>query len=271
MEPTVALNMAETSLRHLIRELLGDNWRSVPETPSTSSLERRRANAQESHPGRVVSQDLLDYTYIKNLQNIYKQERDRFAQVFSDMDMFETMLQVLVNYRNTPSHANQLMPYEADLVSGAAGYITNQITLWRNERDDDVSHYPRILSVVDNWGVELTPNGYDYSGGGNLFGNKLDVGQVVTFTCTASHPRGRPLKWYMHTGVRFMQFNTGYVQQVAGGESTLIQWLVEEEDVSTANHVIIWLVGESRFHRESEMGYDDQRAINYFVRPPLDA
>jgi hypothetical protein len=272
VEPTEALNMAEASLRHLMHEILGCQWLSVQGAPKPELLQQRLESAQASHTGRRVSHNLLDYTYIKELQTLYRQEHRRFGEVFRDKKTFEALLQLLVDYRNTPHHANPLMPYEADLVSGAAGYITNHITRWRNERDDLGSYYPTILSVVDNFGTVLTQSGWKSNpkhSGDYLYGPNLDVGQTVAFTCTGSHPRGRTLTWALSPGeLNEYHFSPDRAVVTAEGESAVLEWRVEDHDVSPSRPVLIHLIAQSRHHRWN--GCDDGRVIRYFVRPPLD-
>jgi hypothetical protein len=270
VEPTEALNMAESSLRHLVRSVLGDSWRDIEGLPSEETLTARRAGEVKSRPGvEVQTNNTLDYLYIKELRHIFLQRRREFGEVFSDKPTFDALLKLLSDYRNAPSHARPLQPFENALVVGASGYIVNNITKYRNDRDDTGSYYPVILSVTDNFGTELTygaqePQPFE----GLRSGPKLDVGQIVTFSGSGSDTRGRELTWELHiANMPYIPFDS-IPRARRTGTTVELDWTVTEDDVSARTLVEVRMASSGRHHLSGT--HDASRSCYYFIRPPLD-
>ena len=59
------------------------------------------------------------------------------------------LLKRLDNIRNAVGHSRPLLPFERDLLSGIAGQIRNQVTIYMSTQDEAGDIYPRIESVTD--------------------------------------------------------------------------------------------------------------------------
>ena len=274
VEATEALISAELSMRNLVREVLGDEWREVPGLPTDEVIQERRRGEASNRPGVRINEDPLDFLFIRELRSILSQRRNRFGEVFPNQARFNAVIDLLTEYRNTPFHARNLTWFERDLVSGASGYITAAITHWRNAQDvDDELDYPSIISVSDEWGNELR-HGTDPSSYGSDRSYEaisiLDIGQTVRFTCRGSDADGRPLQWrlYAENGL----YGSVAAQEV--GEVAELSFSTTAEMVRPRHTVVVTLsIADSEYpprhsYGITHNGYDDVRHGLYVVRRP---
>jgi len=104
-------------------------------------------------------------------------------------------------------------------------------------------------------------------------GGNLDVGQVVQFTCEGADVRGRDLIWQVRPGTNYHSIDSGEPWAEVRGNPAVLECRVTEEHVGPFRQVFVTVTTPSRYKRHDLPGggYDDARAIAYFVHPPAGA
>lgn len=267
MEPTEALAALEVGLRNLILERLGEYWLDVQGAPTRASLEGRRANEQSKRHGAVVSENLLDYTMTPDLGKMIFANWEAFAPVFPDRTRFEVLVNIVEDVRNTVAHSRELLPFERELLSGVAGYVSNSLALHRSSLEGPGSYYPLIESLTDHQGNDLS-----VAFNGVVGGNRLAVGDTVSIRGNSTPTRGLELVWKLRVGQGYYGMSAdSRTHTESRGNSVELLYTVGEEDVSEEFWLEVLLTTESRFHRHTQFvsqPYDDVKAFRYPVKPP---
>jgi hypothetical protein len=307
VEPTEALESIETALRLAIRHVMGDQWLQATGAPTEQALQQRRSNDNNRRDGVVVSDDLLSYAYTSELTSLIEANWTRFEPVFADRGRTAGYFRVVNDIRNAIAHARELVPFERDLISGIAGHLRNQVSLYRStQANPSARYYPLIESLTDSFG-RAAINGHL-----RTTMARLDVGQVLTFTGRAFNATGRLVQWIMYTlrGGPILSSDSSIAafdemmsmdvemlpeyedlspeekQQIvqnkineanpvlAEGDSVTFEYAVTEADVGEIFGIVVHItVANARYHRYGDVSfgtepYDDHRALRYAVNPP---
>jgi hypothetical protein len=261
VEPTDALRSIETALRLVIRDVLGDEgWLAAAGSPDRAPLEQKRTEENKRRDGAAVSSNLLDYTETYQLTNLVLKNWESFKPVFSDKARTESFFGVVADVRNSVAHSRDLVPFERDLISGVAGQLRNQVSLFRSSVNQSSKYYPLIESVKDQFGLEGFRGGNPYD---RPLPIRLEVDDVITFTGSAFNARGKPVKWKVAHPARYPRDTA----DVAEGDSVSFQYTVTEADVEEYFRLSVQITTDSRYHRISggDGVYDDQREFIYSV------
>ena len=272
-DPATALQAVENSLRLVIRDVLGDSWRSsISDLPR---LEGKRAEDRARRDGAIVSDDLLSYVEFYHLSKIVRDNWDpHFAPIFSDKKRTDVLFGILGDVRNAIAHSRELLRFERELVSGASGQLRNQVTIFRTQKAPATSYYPIIESVIDNFG-QIGRQGITDLESAVPVPLRLEVGDTVSFACRGSDERGRELEWFLQTGFeRSLQVRPS-ASKMCRGSSTTIEWQPTESHVGESQFVYVGMrAADGRFRRNKgiaiawEEDYDDMRIFRYAINPP---
>lgn len=268
MEPTQALAVLEVGLRNLIIERLGEDWLDLPGAPTRESLEKRRASEQRKRHAAVVSEELLAYTMTPDLGTVIFANWDASESVFPDRVRLEALFGIVQDVRNTVAHSRDLLPFERELLSGVAGYVSNSLAAHRSSLEGSGTYYPIIETLVDQQGNSGIAPPY-----GTVTGNRLAVGDVILLRGTSTPTRGLELIWKLQVGKGYAGVTT-YSQTLTEvrGDAVTLEHQVREEDVAEDFWVRVFLTTESKFHRNTQYAfepYDDLAQITYPVKPPF--
>lgn len=268
MEPTEALATLEVGLRSLILERLGAEWLQADGAPTRERLQGRLVNEQKRRHGAVVSSNLLDYTMTPDLGRMISANWDAFAPVFESRERFRALMSVVEDVRNSVAHSRDLLPFERELLSGIAGYVSNSVALHRGSLEGPGTFYPLIETVTDHLGNDLSIRDYNR----RIQGPRLTVGDTVAVRGTSTPTRGVELVWSLAVGHGTHYSSFAYVTLAeARGSSVDFKYRVQEDDVSEDFWVEVRLSTESRYHRYMESmraPYDDVTVFTYPIRPP---
>ncbi|PHV65098.1 hypothetical protein [Williamsia muralis] len=258
---------AETALRDVIRVAV-PLWEDQLGTEAVQKLTNRRTEENRRRDGISVSQDLLDYTEIYQLQKLISTNWEAVSPIMDDRKRTEVYLDLIFDVRNTIGHSRPVVPSERLLLAGAAGQIQNQLAKYRGGVDGSALYYSSIDSARDSSGTSGNPKLMDpHRDRGN--DGRLEVGEVIAFELAATDPRGRELRWSMHVTKEDRAFSYSSFDQRAAstGNQTRIEWEVARRDVGEEIDVVIVLRNSSEFQRSQGRG--DVRVFHYRVSPPL--
>ncbi|MEU4769593.1 hypothetical protein AB0H12_40855 [Actinosynnema sp. NPDC023794] len=267
MEPSDALRSIETALRLAIRQIFdGDEWLAVTGAPDKEKLVERQQEEQRRRDGTVVSSDLLDYVETYHLTGLVSKNWEKFKPIFDDKGRTDAFFGIIMDVRNSVAHSRDLVTHERELISGIAGMIRNQVSLFRSKANSSAVYYPLIESVKDGFGLEGV---YGHRSHG---GPRVEVGDELTFSGSAFGARGKSVRW------RLLKYRSSYLvdvleHEVPVGDQVTFSYTVVEDDVSEHFTLVVHILAESRFHRHrDDMGvpsHDDSRMFTYAVNPPM--
>lgn len=263
VEPYEAINALERSLRGVIGDVLGDQWREARGV-DISKLEARRAEEQASRTGAAVEESQLAYTHIYELREIISKNWEKFKPVFDDKKRFEVYMDRIEDFRNAPMHGRELLSFERSLLDGMVGEFRNVTTIYRSQQGPDRKHYPVVESIVDSFGTEMT-NLYGPDLGMNT-GIRLQVGDTVEFTCRAWDAQDRRLHWYISPHLPVIEPVSFANGTQATGSSVTLQWQVAEDCVGERTMVNIVMCSDGKYHRMGSC--DFIYPVIYAVEPP---
>lgn len=273
LEPTVAVTTLERALRLLLRRTLqaawGQGWLERVTTPAQrEQWQGRHEQEQARRPGVL---DLppagLEYSELYELIAIADKHWDKVAAALGKRAAILPLLEHFERIRNTASHSRELMPFERELMSGIAGEIRNKVTIHMSSQDPVGDYYPRMESAADSFGAAISMWNEMSEIAGTVPDASprmvLQVGDVITFTCSGTDPKGRDLEWTLTR-------STGGAQVVAvrpSGEQVELVWHVEDGDVGESVAVSIHMsAAGARYRRWSH--FDHRTYFMYVVRPP---
>lgn len=273
LEPTVAVTTLERALRQLLsRELRagwGHGWLERVTTPQQRDRWQERYEQERARRPAVWGLPVvgLEYSELYELIAIADKHWDKVAAALGKRAAILPLLEHFERIRNTASHSRDLMPFERELMSGIAGEIRNKVTIHMSAQDPAGDYYPRMESAVDSFGAAIAIWDQMSEIAGTVPDTSprivLQVGDVVTFTCTGTDPKGRDLEWKLN--------RSGGGDQVvvvgASGDPVELVWRVEDIDVGESVAVSIYMsAAGGRYHRWN--WYDHRTYFMYVVRPP---
>lgn len=272
LEPTIAVTTLERALRLLLSRELRGAWREGWLERATTAQQRKRwqeryEQEQARRPGAAsVPAVGLEYSELYELIALLDEHWDAAGAALGKKKQVLPLLEHFERIRNTASHSRELLPFERQLMSGIAGEIQNKVTIRMSSQDPTGDYYPRIVSAVDNFGTAIViADELDEMAGQVPAGARrmvLQVGDVVTFTCVGTDPKGRELEWTLNRP-------RGAYLVVLGpsGEPTELTWQVSDEDVEESAAVQIYMsTADSPYHRWKH--FDHRVWFPYVVRPP---
>jgi hypothetical protein len=259
MEPTEAINALEVAFRELIHLIWGNDWiaKSKVDVPR---LEAKLQEEQAKRRGATVSTDLLDYTEFTQLGSILLDNWNDFGPALGKRKYAEVYIDRLNGLRNAPMHSRVLLPFERELLAGIVGEFRNLVAIYRSQKGVDMQYYPVIDSVVDSFGNKP---GYGILGSG-IF--RLKVGDHVAFTCRATDPQGRTLRWELKA-LQNLARDSVEEAAVATGTDVVLNWTVNKRQVGEQAIASIELTSDGEFHR---LGTLDERVQFYYAVDPPD-
>lgn len=273
LDPGAGLTACETALRELMAQCYSQAWDGQWLDRITSPEQRSRW-AQRSHEesrarGRkgvaVVPDEGLSYANFFDLVTIAGKWWEPLAPALGKRADVLPLLNRLDSLRNAVGHSRPLLPFERDLISGIAGQIRNQVTIYMSSQDPAGDLYPRIESIVDSLGTRLEePADSHYLIHGSVWktGLVLHPGQTITFECLATDPQSRDLRWDISSN-RGVYRDSRIMQS---GDRACLDWTVSDEDVSEATWITVVLTAEdARYHRFGD--HDHRATFHYMVRP----
>lgn len=266
---------AETALREVIR-LAVPKWIDDMTQDEVARLEEKRAEEDKRRDGITVSQDLLDYVEVYQLEKTIQKHWDpEVRAILDDKKRTDVYLGIIGDIRNTIGHSRPIYAAERLLLAGAARQIRNQLAVYRTRADGPQRHYPSIDSARDEGGRKAFINGDGLWGLGDdpRDAPRLEVGDVVTFYLEATDPRGRELQWTGYSippGQAQISVPYGGIPSFAmtSGNRVEVTWTVSESDVGEKHAVQFTLAHAGRFHRHS--AWDDGALFYFHVNPPRD-
>lgn len=268
MEPTEALSTVETVLRNAIRVVYpGSTWLEAKGAPAKEELEERLRVDSKKRDGVVAPESLLDFAFTYDLVELVLKNWEDFKPVFDDLQRTTTYFGIVGDIRNSIAHSRPLVPFERDLISGIAGQLGNQVSLYSSGRDGSRDFYPTIESLRDSFGNDSRDNAWDFVSPRQ----RLDVGQVLHISGRAVDPRGRGVRWHLRRE-NVSQERYG-IDPIAEGTELEYGYTVTAYDVSENFQLRIVLSGSSAFSRNMfdtaiGLAYDDDGCFAYSVNPP---
>ncbi|KRE29942.1 hypothetical protein [Agromyces sp. Soil535] len=268
LDPTIALSTCETALRELMtyayERVFGADW--LERVTTAKQREAWGVRAEVEQRARVpkgvaqVPNVGLAYANFYDLVAIVERHWEPLAAPLGKKQRMLPLLEQFDSLRNTIGHSRLLLPFEQDLMSGIAGMVRNQVTLYMSKQDEAGDIYPRIESVTDSFGrrIESATVEDELAGSVTALDVTLHPGEVVTFSCVGVDPQGRDLEWFGPTDAHAVG---------PSGQPTQLQWVVTDGDVSEATDASIYMkTSGAIYHR---FGSWDHRAYFRFrVRPP---
>jgi hypothetical protein len=272
LEPSIALTTCETALRalmtHVYAEKLGSGW--LDRVVSADKLSAWAGRADEEARARgtkgvvVVPGAGLAYANLYDLIAIAEKHWEPLAPALGPRAKALPLINRLNSLRNAVGHSRPLLPFEQDLMSGIAGQIRNQVTIFMSAQDEAGDIYPRIESISDGFGRRIESATVTGEVAGSVQDRTVIVhpGETVLFECVGTDPQGRPLSWSLgrpHRG------RSGLVGPSGG--VTAVQWTVTDDDVTETRNVEIYLATEgAKYHRFGD--FDHRAYFAFKVRPP---
>lgn len=265
MHPSAAIATIENDLRSVVRDNRPggeeEQWlRKTLGDPVVDDLVKRRAEESSRRKPVRVPESLLTYTHLYELRKCLEAiSWSTLADSLGKKAEFDVLLNQVERYRNTVAHSRELLGHEASFLEGIAGIIRTRVTIHRSGMDIDSKHYPLIESVHDSFGNEaddLDPAQAWTSENTNL---RLQVGDVVKFSCVGWDAQGRELTWTLEPMF-------GGSSSTAIGTEVELSWTVVEGDVGARKMIAIRLKSSGKHHRHS--GDDQTVMFSYAVEPP---
>lgn len=270
LTPAVALASCEGALRQLVTFVLhqkhGSDWLSkVVKAETITAWEDRREEERKKRTTRGVAYipaDPLAYAHFYELVSLVNKNWNEVSPALGKKAVTGALLDRFDDLRNTVAHSRDLLPFEADLLSGIAGEIRNRVAMFMSEEGPGGEHFARIEEVADSFGNRVDGLAtLQTSNPSVMCEQELHVGDVVQFRARGADPHGRALRW--HLAVAPGGVDLAEVE----GDDVELSWTVEPRHVSDRSYAIVRLKAAGDFHRWSE-GVDGMTLFYYRVVPP---
>ncbi len=258
MDVTQALKDAENSLRDFINNVLqhkfGNNW---VEKSGVSPERIQKWKERQSQAGGAVEERLIYYADFYDLKTILKKHwSEVFSQVFGDWKTMDVGLSELEKLRNPDAHRRELLPHQKYLALGISGEIRTRLVRYRSKQETSEDYFPRIESVVDNFGNNWTPGINKLRTlDTNTF---LRPGDLVEYVVTATDPLGDELEFGLGLSTN--------VSAIRWQKSNVLSFTILDEHVRRKFIVTINIRSPREYH--ASIGFDERIEIVYDILPP---
>lgn len=268
--PAAAVATCETAIRELMTyaysTTYGSTWLThIVATNKLESWDERTSSESNARKGMVAAPSSgLNYANFYDLISIADKHWEPLASALGKKASTLPLLRRFDNIRNSVAHSRPLLQFEHDLMSGIAGQIRNQVTIFMSAQDDVGDIYPRIESVMDGYGrrVESATVEGEIAGSCPDYGIIVRPGDTVVFECVGVDPQDRDLEWTLTSA------NSHTTTLIPSGEPAVVSWQVTDEDVNETAMVEIYLAAsEAKYHRFGT--WDHRTYFGFRVRPPL--
>lgn len=270
--PGEALRVLENALRDLlsVTGATGRASRVQGETLDKKSGQwADRAEVEQRRRGTrgalVTPAAGLAYSNLYDLVRRVDQEWEAVRPALHHKKETMALLEWFESHRDSVGHSRQLLPFEEDLLSGIAGLIRNQVTIYMSSHDPAGDIYPRIDSLHDSFGRSVTGLGSGHLSGILMGSPKviLHPGEPVVVRVSGVDPQGRDLDWKLT--VRGVQVDRA---TTASGVEATMSWTPGTEHVSERTLVELWMSASgASYHRHGHV--DHTASLVYVIRPPL--
>ena len=263
MEPSAAIAVIETDLRHLVRVVLekahGSGWLAKNlDAATVKKLKERLDEEQKRRAPAKVSGELTAYTHLFELRKIIEKNWQEFSPALGEKKEFVVLMDKVADFRNAPAHSRELLPHERSLLDGIAGAVRTQVTTYVSSQDPDRRHYPIIESIRDSFGNGPTSKSLESNPLVDT-GLTLQVGAAVEFDARGWDPQGRDLTW------RWDVPSTTSDSPSVSGNEVHFTWSPTEDNVGTGCFLIVEMLSSGRYHRGA--GTDHHVYFRYRVEP----
>lgn len=273
LDPAVALATCETALRELMAltysQAYGAGWLSRVTSPERRAEWAARAaeERQARGPKGVLSvpDTGLSYANFYDLVTIAEKHWEPLAAALGKRASALALMKRFDNLRNAVGHSRPLLQFERDLMSGIAGQIRNQVTIYMSAQDEVGDIYPRIESITDSFGRRVESAGAigEIAGVVDTYDIVVHPGDTITFECQGVDPQDRELGWRLVRWGRGPDEVVGY-----SGAPVTLRWEFSDQDVTETFSLEIFMTAHgAKYHRFG--GFDHRSYFNYRVRPPV--
>ncbi len=254
-------------MRYTYSRAFGTDWlTAVSNSGQRKTWAKRFQDEQGVRPGAaMLPSEGLAYSDFNDLVVIAGKH---WAPLEPALGPKEELLPFLVRFdqlRNSVAHSRGILMFEEDLLSGIAGQLRNQVTIFMSEQDPSGDYYPRIELITDSFGNQVAPDpgASSFSGcdGVSRPNQVLRVGDTVEFDCIGTDPKDRELHWKVRSA--------GFHEQskvAPSGAPVRLRWTAGT--TGEMCEVQIHLNSPSQYHRHH--GHDGLVCFVYRVLPPLD-
>lgn len=275
LDPSVNLKSIENSLRDFIscilEEKLGKDWISQCGI-AKERLEKWKNRMQEEklrQKTEAIDKRLLYYSDFYDIQNIIVKNWDSvFVGIFSDKKTIEVFLSILEKYRDPDAHRRELFIYQKYLIAGISEEIKIKITKYHSKRETGLDCFPRINSIIDNFGNSYEPNG--------RYGLKmcptdmiLRPGDRLEFIVSATDPEGLEIEYgmFVHPGNNNYTTDLKICTNSITQKSNIFSHIITEENISQEFSVGISIKSSRGYHAHGDC--DDSATFCYKVFPSI--
>lgn len=272
LNPAVALSTCETALRELLSYAytakFGPKWLRTIASPNKIAEWEERAvtesRARGSRGAAHVPDAGLSYANFYDLLSITRAHWEPLAAALGKKAAIVPLLERFDSLRNAVGHSRPLLLFEQDLLSGIAGQIRNQVTIYMSAQDEAGDIYPRIESITDSFGRRIECARVEGELAGAIRANDIMVhpGDRVTFECVAVDPQDRDLSW----SIGAYPARTSSVRSASGVPTTLAWTFTDSNVTETFDLEICMATHEAPYHRFGQ--FDHRVYFRYRVRPP---
>ena len=269
MDPRTALETCENALRELMQYAYsreyGSDWLR---TISNSGQRRMWASRAESEPKvrpgvAALPPEGLTYSDFSDLITIARNFWPPLEPALGPKNETLPLLERFEQLRNGVAHSRGILIFEEDLLSGIAGQVRNQVTIFMSTQDPSGDYYPRIELVRDRFGNQIEPvpgeRNQHVSDGLCRAKQVLRVGDTVDFECVGTDPKDRELHWKLRSAGA-----PEHIEVAPSGAPVRLRWTAGTSGESC--EVQIHLNSPSPYHRRSDN--DGLVLFVYKVLPP---
>jgi len=264
IDVTQALKDTENALRDFISSVLtkkfGDDWtEKCGVTPERIKKWQERKLAEEKRQKfGVIDERLIYYADFYDLKTILKKHWSEFSEALGDWKTIEVWLDELGRLRDPDAHRRDLLPHQKHLAVGISGEIGTRLVRYRSKLETSEDYFPRIESVMDNYGNIWT---YDSPGRRGLITNTvLRANDNIDIIIKARDPLGDDLTYFIEVTQGNMK--TKYPSQ--NDESFSI--IVSDQFVRKNITIRMFIKSPRKYHAYES--YDDSIEFCYEVLPP---
>ena len=261
LKPPEALSTVENALRLVVDVVLGDAWESMIPEPKLDLAKSRMAAEVRKRDGLMATGSLIRYLDFSMLTQLVVDQWLAFEPVFVDQRRTELYFDFLKTVRNAEAHNRPLLGYEQELLSGIAGHLRNQVSLFQTSRYSANKQDLLLARIIDPFGHEGIVQDDDVR-------VVLHAGQHIQLNCELLEPSLAPVTWLVDVDL----------YQVGGpvmGASVTLDLIIADTHRGQSYLVNVYMIGHGSRHRhqgtiwdesgELKFGYDDVRYFTYEI------